>query len=305
LKISEEVNDIVSSVLASAWFGIALASNCEFEKASYYMEKAIKINAAANALWGVVAVKSHLSLLVYNCQGKVNLGFKGSDEAVRLAEKGGDLYSRAMAYTSLGASYFFRRSLEEAIKNLFMGANLCERANILLWYAEAHSLLGDTYFEIGEYQKSKEHYAQAIETLEQNVLVPSNINWNKLALARVKAMNKEMDIDLESFYAYSFGNKVKNLNGRMANYIGEILLDIDNGHGIAAEDWIKKAIEADRQNGMMWNLGQNYALYAKFFKRKGDLFKTKENLGKAIEILKECGADGWVSKYEKELASIL
>lgn len=26
--------------------------------------------------------------------------------------------------------------------------------------------------------------------------------------------------------------------------------------------------------------------------------------GKIIEILKECGADGWVEKYEKELAAL-
>jgi len=32
------------------------------------------------------------------------------------------------------------------------------------------------------------------------------------------------------------------------------------------------------------------------------VFNLHENLGKAIEILKECGADGWVEKYEKELA---
>jgi hypothetical protein len=51
----------------------------------------------------------------------------------------------------------------------------------------------------------------------------------------------------------------------------------------------------------MWNLGQDYALYTDLFKRKGDQSKAKENLGKAIQILKECGADGWVEKYEKEL----
>jgi len=51
-------------------------------------------------------------------------------------------------------------------------------------------------------------------------------------------------------------------------------------------------------------LGKDYALYAQWFKRKGDRLKARENLGTAIEILKECGADGWVSKYEKELASI-
>jgi hypothetical protein len=40
------------------------------------------------------------------------------------------------------------------------------------------------------------------------------------------------------------------------------------------------------------------------FKRKEDRSKAKENIAKAIEILKECGADGWVEKYEKELAEL-
>jgi hypothetical protein len=37
---------------------------------------------------------------------------------------------------------------------------------------------------------------------------------------------------------------------------------------------------------------------------KDDRSKAKENLCKAIEIFKECGADGWVDKYEKELAQL-
>ncbi len=55
---------------------------------------------------------------------------------------------------------------------------------------------------------------------------------------------------------------------------------------------------------MMSFLGRDYALYAELFRRKGDLSKAKENLNKAIEILRECGADGWVKKYEKELAEL-
>jgi len=51
-------------------------------------------------------------------------------------------------------------------------------------------------------------------------------------------------------------------------------------------------------------LGKDYAFYAELFKRKNDLRKAREKLNKAIEILKECGADGWVEKYEKELATI-
>ena len=65
-----------------------------------------------------------------------------------------------------------------------------------------------------------------------------------------------------------------------------------------------EAIEADYRNGMMWHLGRDYAFYAELFKRKRDLTKAKEKLNKAIGILQECGADGWVEKYENELAEL-
>ncbi len=55
---------------------------------------------------------------------------------------------------------------------------------------------------------------------------------------------------------------------------------------------------------MVWHLAQDYALYAEFYTRKKDTLKAKENLSKAIEIFSECGADGWVTKYEKELAEL-
>jgi hypothetical protein len=68
--------------------------------------------------------------------------------------------------------------------------------------------------------------------------------------------------------------------------------------------WIQKAIEADQRNRMMFHLGKDYALHGELFKRKGDKLKVQENLGKAMEIFKECGADGWVTKAEKDLATI-
>ena len=49
----------------------------------------------------------------------------------------------------------------------------------------------------------------------------------------------------------------------------------------------------------MFELGQDYALYAELFKRKGDQSKAKENLNKTIEIIKECGADGWVENMRR------
>jgi hypothetical protein len=90
----------------------------------------------------------------------------------------------------------------------------------------------------------------------------------------------------------------------MSRYIGGILLNLDGSKISEAEYWIQKAIEADQKNRTMFNLGGDYTLYADLFKRKSDRLKAQENLGKAIGIFKECGADGWVEKYEKELAII-
>ena len=117
-------------------------------------------------------------------------------------------------------------------------------------------------------------------------------------------MNNETDVNLAELFKCHEDNRYEVFEGWMQRYIGEILLNIDENHISEAEDWVKRAIEADKRNGMMFRLGQDYAAYAEMFKRKGDAPKAKENLSKAIEIYKECGADGWVTKAEEALAKI-
>ncbi len=53
---------------------------------------------------------------------------------------------------------------------------------------------------------------------------------------------------------------------------------------------------------MRFHLGRDYAVYAELFRRQGDRAAAKEQLGKAMDIYKECGADGWVKKAEEELS---
>lgn len=52
---------------------------------------------------------------------------------------------------------------------------------------------------------------------------------------------------------------------------------------------------------MMFVLEQDYAAHAELFKRKGNRQRAKEDLKRAVEICKECGADGWVTKVEETL----
>jgi class 3 adenylate cyclase/tetratricopeptide (TPR) repeat protein len=304
LKISEEVKDIVSLVLASYWYALALGWNCEFEKSASYFQKALDINLAVKNLWGIAAVKSQLAYHCHLYHGRIDVAFKTSNEGLQIAEESGDIYSKAIAYALHGASCYGKGLLEEAEKYLLKGLEFSERINLPVVHGAAEYTLGEIYYETGNYQTSKEHYEKGVGAFERNRLLPSYMGCGKVASARSKVMNKEKDVNLESLYAYSRNNRVKAVQGRIQRYIGDILLNIDDQHIPEAEQWIQKAIETDQENRTIFYLATDYALYADLFRRKGDRLKAQENLSKALEIFRECGADGWVEKFEKELARL-
>jgi tetratricopeptide (TPR) repeat protein len=304
LNISGEVKDLVASFFANYWLGLSLGWACEFESSSKNLQRALDINLAARNLWGIAVVKSMLAYFSYFFNGKIDLQFKTTSEAVGIAEESGDIYSRATAYVSHGVSCYGKRLLERAEKHLLKGLEFCERINFHSWHGAARFNLGENYTELGDFTRAKEHYEKGIWAFERNRLSPSWLGWGKVALTRSKVMNKEKDVNLESLYTHSRNNKVKVAEGWIQRYIGEILLNIDDQYISEAEHWIQEAIKADQRNRMMFHLGKDYALFADLFKRKGNRLKAQESLNKAIEILKECGADGWVVKYEKELSSL-
>jgi class 3 adenylate cyclase/tetratricopeptide (TPR) repeat protein len=305
LEISEEVNDIISFVLANYWLGTALSLNCEFEKAYFHINKALEINVAVNNLWGIAGMKSSIGF-IYCWHGKINLAYQASSEALQIAKESGDIYSKSISYNAHGVSCYCKGFFKEAVRHLVRGADLCERINNLFWGSISRYILGYAYFDMGEYQESRNYYNEAVSILDQANLLPSFSNLCKIGSgsARAKIINNEKDINLESVCDYREKNKIKLYDGYIERYIGEILLNIDDEHVSEAEGWIKKAIEADGRNDTRWHLGRDYALYAELFKRRGDQQKAREKLSKAIEIFKECGADGWVEKYEKELAAL-
>jgi len=136
LKISEEANDIVSFVLANNLLGMALSTNCEFEKAYLNINKALDINEAVNNLWGIASTKGLISM-VYFWHGKIDLAYQVSYEALQIAEESGDTYSKAMSYTGHGISCHGKCFLEEAVRHLLKGAEFSERTNNPLFHSMA------------------------------------------------------------------------------------------------------------------------------------------------------------------------
>jgi hypothetical protein len=86
--------------------------------------------------------------------------------------------------------------------------------------------------------------------------------------------------------------------------IGDAMLHLEGPHIDEAEIWIRKAMDADRENGMRWDLAMDHALYGALFQQKGDLARARVELTKAIEVFRECNADGWVKRTEEKLARL-
>jgi tetratricopeptide (TPR) repeat protein len=304
LSIAEELNDVLSLAAANLSLGLVLSWDCQWEEASYHLGKALDVNIAANSLWGIAAIKSHMASWVYDWQGKIDLGFKESYEALQIAEESGDIHTKAFGYSYHGHSCYSKGYLREAEEYLLKGINFFERINDPGNLSFIYFSLGETCFSMGKHVQAREAAERALSVLEQHRISPSSQNMARLALALAKILGGNADIELEPLYGYQAVNKIKVQEGWIPRYLSAILSNVDVKRLSEAEDLIKRAIEADTRNGTRLYLAQDFAHYGELCKRKGDPAMAREKLGKAIEIFNECGADGWVKRYEEELARI-
>jgi tetratricopeptide (TPR) repeat protein len=168
----------------------------------------------------------------------------------------------------------------------------------------ANYWLGLIYLEKKQDRKSGECFAASAAILKQRNIFEYFSHLNEMGLAYLRARQHEKDIDIDRLASYVNGNKIKALEGTMALWMGQIILEAGEPDIEKAENWINRAIEADARNEQTWYLGRDYIGYAAFLKRKKDHARARENIAKAIDIFKECGADGWAEKYGKELAEL-
>jgi len=304
LKISEKTSNYLSLGVASFFLGMTLSWNCEFEEALHHFKRSLDLSLMAKNSVVTFFSKNNMSTFNLAFQNKIDLAHQTCKEALKIAKESGDTYFEGAAHSGYGTCCYLKGLFDEAENNLLRGVALCEKTSHFSWGGWATIWLGHRSFDLGDYGKAQDHHAEGISFLERCEVLPSFISLHKVAIARAKVLNNERDVNLTDVFACYEKNKMRFLEGWMARLIAEIRLNMDDRSISDAEDWTKKAIEADKRSGMMWFLASDYALYAEVFNRKGNQSKAKENLVKSIDIYKECGADGWVKKSQKELASL-
>ncbi|MCX5842566.1 MAG: tetratricopeptide repeat protein, partial [Deltaproteobacteria bacterium] len=301
--IAEEIADYLSRWFALYQSGSFLSMVSEFKNTQKRLKQCLDFSLMANNPLGIAFSKGAISVC---CQfeGKMNPAYEFAQETLTLAKEKGDAFIKGMAYSTYGASCYFKGLFDEAKTHLLEFTSSYEKTAPIACVAWAYGNLGSMHIDLREYDDAVNCYKKIISVSENVSFLPSTIKLFQTCLVRAKVLRHDRDIELSELFAGYQSNKLTCWEGWMARNIGDILLNMDDEHLSEAEAWFQKAIEADSRNGMRWQLATDHACYAEWFKKKGDIQGAKEQLLKAIDLFRECGADGWVTRTEKALTEL-
>jgi class 3 adenylate cyclase/tetratricopeptide (TPR) repeat protein len=303
-RLSLEEKDFRSLFSAYNIEGYAHGFNCEFVEGESCFLRNIEMCEAGGAVWGVVISKINIANVIYDYDGRIDAAFKSSQEALQLALQSDDLFLKGFGYFACGLAFFRKGLFPEVEENLTLAIEMTQKTDSVGPLLISFNYLGILFSELGRYREAQEYYDAVLSVHERVKTMPSIARLAQI-LKVAAGVRGGQDPAFDAVLTFDLHEiKMKNIQGGTAHTMGEIYLFLDDNHMEEAESWIRKAIEADEQHRMPWELARDYALYAEFFKKKGDPVQAKEKLGKAIELMRSIGADGWVEKYEKELSGL-
>jgi tetratricopeptide (TPR) repeat protein len=304
LDIADGLQDNITLSLANMWRGVFQHYNCNFDQAESSFNRALDINVAARSAWGIVAMKAQLGYFCQFYTAKVGALIKNATETLKLAKESDEPISMGIAHTTFGAALFARNRLAEALDQLIVGKALLERVGIYGWTAIAQLLLAETCFEHGQYAQSMIYYEQMGRYLQQGRCIPSMMRMADLGAARCKVLLGSKDVDLLHLKAVQEKNQLRVYEGWHHRLIAEILMNMGGHHVPEAHFWIRKGIEADERNGTKFHLAAGHVLLSRLHNIQANFGQARAQLGTAIEIMQQCGADGWVERYQKTLSEM-
>jgi class 3 adenylate cyclase/tetratricopeptide (TPR) repeat protein len=284
--------------------GVAHGFDCEFAEGESCYLRHMEMSQASGNITGLGWAKATISGSIYALDGRIEEALRSSQEALQIAIQTDDPWLKGWAHYACGAALLRKGLFPEAEENLMLALEMTRKTDYTAALLVCFLNLGQLRFDMGRYQEAQECCDGLLEVYERARILPSLARLAQI-LKVDAGVRGGLETVIDALTNFDLKEvRIKIFQGMAAKAMGEIYLYIDDKHMEEAEDWIRKAVEADEQNRIPWELARDYALYAELFKRKADPAQAKEKLGKAIELMRGCNADGWVEKYEEKLAAI-
>jgi tetratricopeptide (TPR) repeat protein len=297
----------------SDWFSYWQSSNflaslfsftAQFEEALKFYQICLELSHAAKNIPGISFVNACMGNFVLAFQGKISSAYRHTTEALSESESCADAHTRAIANAAHGMVCFFKGDFSEAVLFLMEAMNLARKSGHAFWKGWSEWWLAYNFYLSENYKEAKHFFRETIMTFKDKKDV--SVSWesfHKLCLQMAKVACGEAVGDFcPSFYGTR--NVIPMIEGSYKASIARTLIMSGKDSWAEAESLLNDAIAADERIGTRWSLAQDHAVLSELHQKKNDRASAKHHLSRAIEIMQECGADGWVQRYQKALSAI-
>ena len=215
------------------------------------------------------------------------------------AEKANQKLFLAFGWYLLGNGYHLIGAFSAAKEHIEHGIGIMTENKITLNLCHFYYGLSLAHFDSSDFKNACECAQKGLE-LSKTYNEKLYEGFLRISLGRVLA---KMDTSPsgEGIASISKGMAICEKSGQRpilyqgCLFLGELYTD--TGQNEKAIENLTKAEFEFGNMGMRYWQARTYGAFAEFYNKQGNQSDAKENLGKAIAIFKECGADGWVEKY--------
>jgi hypothetical protein len=163
--------------------------------------------------------------------------------------------------------------------------------------------LGHIFFARQKYRESMDQFAAAVRVWQRLGIMPSLVGYTDALVLLAKVMCGQRTPEPEFLFKVASENKLPFREGSIWRCTGMTLSQCEDGTMEKAQIALENAIEADTRNGTRWSLAMDYLAYADLLERGQTGTEVRDKLGKALEVFKECGANGWSEEVERRLTA--
>jgi len=298
IQVSEQLSDYAGVAWGHYFLGNMYSEFSEFKAGTTYFEKALEMANAVNHATLIAVFTSSFVMGGLQAQPeRIDYFCHISSENLERAA-GCDERTQGFAYTAHAIACNAKGWFDEARVGGTKAISCLEKSDQYYWIAIMSGNMGQLDFELEAYDSSYRHFERGLYYAEKTRF-PATLNFCRLGLERAKAYIN-MDIDLNMLPVYDENVGLSFYRVMSVGFLADIWMKID-GASETTWKWLLHATDIRTRVGSEFWLGLDCHSYARFYRKQNDIVQAKEQLTKAIDILKTCGADGWVKKYEEEL----
>jgi DNA-binding NtrC family response regulator/tetratricopeptide (TPR) repeat protein len=238
--------------------------------------------------------------------GAFTEGIAHAEEVVRMAETADHLYSRIQAYHAGGFLYLRKGDLQQAVRALERGLELCQVADIPIWFPWTASALGAAYALSGRITEALPLLEQAMEQGASGRMIAHrsrSLSWLSEAYLLAGRLDDAMCFAMRAL-DLSHKHKEQGHQAWILQLLGKIYSHRDPSDVETAEAHYRQALALANDLGMRPLQAHCHRCLGTIYATIGRQEQTRAELSAAIVLYRAMDMTFWLPQAEAALAQV-